>query len=153
MVICAILSMYIGTFGAINQNKIKRLFAYSSIAHVGYMLIGLATGTIEAVESLLLYIIIYIVMTLNIFGVLLIMTKEDSSITSYYIRNSSHLPSHRNFSERGLRLIQQSSFHNNRLSYIYKFANSHTGESSNLSSFNNLNIDSRPFFLQLSNPL
>lgn len=74
--------MYIGTFGAINQNKIKRLFAYSSVAHVGYMLIGLSTGTIEAIESLLLYVIIYIVTILNVFGVLLIMSKEDSTIFS-----------------------------------------------------------------------
>jgi NADH-quinone oxidoreductase subunit N len=69
--------MFIGTFGAIKQNKIKRLFAYSSIAHVGYMLIGLATGTIESVEAILLYIIIYIVMMINVFGVLLILAKED----------------------------------------------------------------------------
>jgi NADH:ubiquinone oxidoreductase subunit 2 (subunit N) len=69
--------MFVGTFGAINQNKIKRLFAYSSIAHVGYLLIGLSTGTIEAVESLLLYIIIYIFMIINVFGILLIMAKED----------------------------------------------------------------------------
>ena len=61
----------------IKQNKIKRLFAYSSIAHVGYMLIGLATGTIESVEAILLYIIIYIVMMINVFGVLLILAKED----------------------------------------------------------------------------
>jgi NADH-quinone oxidoreductase subunit N len=72
--------MFVGTFGAINQNKIKRLFAYSSIAHVGYMLIGLATGTIEAVESLLVYIIIYILMIINVFGILLIMAKEDFTV-------------------------------------------------------------------------
>ena len=81
IVICAFLSMFVGTFGAINQNKIKRLFAYSSIAHVGYLLIGLATGSIEAVESLLIYIIIYILMIINVFGILLIMSKEDFSLT------------------------------------------------------------------------
>jgi NADH-quinone oxidoreductase subunit N len=72
--------MFIGTFGAINQTKIKRLFAYSSIAHVGYLLIGLATGSIEAVESLLIYIVIYILMTINVFGILLIMAKENFSL-------------------------------------------------------------------------
>ena len=61
ILIRALLSMFLGTFGAINQNKIKRLFAYSSIAHVGYLLIGLGTGTIAATESLLVYIIIYII--------------------------------------------------------------------------------------------
>jgi hypothetical protein len=69
--------MFVGTFGAINQNKIKRLFAYSSIAHVGYLLIALSTGTIESIESLLVYIIIYILMIINVFGILLVMAKED----------------------------------------------------------------------------
>jgi len=69
--------MFVGTFGAINQNKIKRLFAYSSIAHVGYLLIALSTGTIESIESLLVYIIIYILMIINVFGILLVMTKEN----------------------------------------------------------------------------
>ena len=72
---CALLSMFIGTLGAINQNKIKRLFAYSSIAHVGYLLIALATGSIEAVESLLIYIVIYILMIINVFGILLVLSK------------------------------------------------------------------------------
>lgn len=70
--------MFIGTLGALDQNKIKRLFAYSSIAHVGYLPIGLATGTIEAVESLLIYIIIYILMIINVFGILLVMSKNSS---------------------------------------------------------------------------
>jgi len=70
--------MYIGTFGALNQNKIKRLFAYSSIAHVGYLLLGLATGTIEAVESLLIYVIIYILMIINVFGIVLTLSKNYS---------------------------------------------------------------------------
>jgi len=92
IIICAFLSMFVGTFGAINQNKIKRLFAYSSIAHVGYLLVGLATGTIEAIESLLVYIIIYILMIINVFGILLIMAKEDYSIqqplTSFLTSNN-----------------------------------------------------------------
>lgn len=77
IIVCSLLSMFIGTFGALNQKKIKRLFAYSSIAHVGYLLIGLATGTIEAVESLLIYIIIYILMIINVFGILLVLSKHD----------------------------------------------------------------------------
>jgi hypothetical protein len=69
--------MFIGTFGAINQTKIKRLFAYSSIAHIGYMLLGLATGTIEAVESLLIYIIVYIFMIINVFAVILATPRHE----------------------------------------------------------------------------
>lgn len=71
ILICAVLSMFIGTFGALNQNKLKRLFAYSSIAHIGYILIGVGTGTIEAVESIMIYLIIYIITALNVFGILL----------------------------------------------------------------------------------
>ena len=73
IIICSLLSMFIGTFGALNQKKIKRLLAYSSIAHVGYLLIGLATGTIESIESLLLYITIYIPMIIATFGLFLML--------------------------------------------------------------------------------
>ena len=59
IVICAFLSMFVGTFGAINQNKIKRLFAYSSIAHVGYLLIALSTGTIESIEFYYIHYYLY----------------------------------------------------------------------------------------------
>lgn len=69
--------MLVGTLGAINQKKIKRLFAYSSIAHVGYLLIGLATGTIEAVESLLIYIAVYIVTATGAFGTILAMSRDN----------------------------------------------------------------------------
>lgn len=70
--------MVIGSFGAINQNRIKRSFAYSSIAHVGYLLIAPATGTIEAAESLLPHIAIYMLMVINVFGVLLILSRPTS---------------------------------------------------------------------------
>ncbi len=72
--------MFFGTLGALTQNKIKRLFAYSSIAHVGYLLAGLATGTIEAVESLLIYIVIYILTAINVFGIILTMSKNNSRL-------------------------------------------------------------------------
>ncbi len=69
--------MLIGTLGAINQKKIKRLLAYSSIAHVGYLPIGLATGTIEAVESLSVYIVVYVLMVINVSGIISSMSKEN----------------------------------------------------------------------------
>jgi NADH-quinone oxidoreductase subunit N len=76
IIISAVLSMFIGTFGAIKQKKIKRLIAYSGIAHVGYMLIGIGTGTIESIEAMLIYIIAYIAITITMFGILLSMAKE-----------------------------------------------------------------------------
>jgi NADH-quinone oxidoreductase subunit N len=73
--------MFIGTFGAIKQKKIKRLIAYSGIAHVGYMLIGIGTGTIESIEAMLIYIIAYIAITINMFGILLSIAKEKTQET------------------------------------------------------------------------
>ena len=53
---------------ALSQTKIKRLLAYSSIGHVGYLLSGFACGTIEGVQALLIYLVVYIVMNINIFA-------------------------------------------------------------------------------------
>jgi NADH-quinone oxidoreductase subunit N len=69
--------MFIGTLGAINQKKIKRLSAYSSIAHVGYLPMGLATGTIEAVESLSAHIVVYVLMVICSFGIISSLSKEN----------------------------------------------------------------------------
>jgi hypothetical protein len=75
--------MFIGTLGAINQTKIKRLLAYSSIAHVGYLLISLATGTIESIEALLIYAVLYTLTIINIFGILLVLSRENFNINNY----------------------------------------------------------------------
>jgi len=61
----AVISMVVAAFTALTQKKIKRFLAYSSVGHVGYLLIGLGTGTIEGVQGLLLYTLIYVIMTLN----------------------------------------------------------------------------------------
>lgn len=71
--------MFVGTFGALHQNKIKRLFAYSSIAHVGYLLISLATGTVASIEAALVYLITYIVTVLSAFNILLVLARENFS--------------------------------------------------------------------------
>ena len=66
-IICSLTSILIGTIGALGQTNIKRLLAYSSISHMGYVLIGLASANIEGIQGLLLYMIIYIIMSINIF--------------------------------------------------------------------------------------
>ena len=68
---CGVLSIIIGSLGAINQTKIKRLLAYSAIAHIGFMLMGLGIGTWEGYVATLMYAIIYMIMTLNTFTILL----------------------------------------------------------------------------------
>jgi NADH-quinone oxidoreductase subunit N len=63
----ALASMILGAAGAIGQRNIKRLLAYSSIANVGFILIGLAAGTPQGVNSVLFYLAVYLVMTLGSF--------------------------------------------------------------------------------------
>jgi proton-translocating NADH-quinone oxidoreductase chain N len=69
--ICSLASMIFGAFAALAQVKIKRLLAFSSIGHVGYLLIGLATGSLEGLQGIFLYLIVYFLMTLNAFSVVL----------------------------------------------------------------------------------
>jgi NADH-quinone oxidoreductase subunit N len=72
--------MVLGAFAALPQTNIKRLMAYSSIGHVGYALVGLAAGTQEGVEAVLVYMAIYATMTLGTFACILSM-KDDEGMT------------------------------------------------------------------------
>ena len=71
----AIASMALGSFAAIGQRNIKRLMAYSSIGHMGYALIGLAAGSEEGVQGLIVYLAIYLAMTLGTFACILAMRR------------------------------------------------------------------------------
>ncbi|GJD50476.1 NADH-quinone oxidoreductase subunit N [Methylobacterium crusticola] len=71
IVFIAIASMVLGSFAAIGQRSLKRLMAYSSIGNVGYALIGLAAGTQEGVRGIVIYMAIYLAMTLGAFAVIL----------------------------------------------------------------------------------
>jgi NADH-quinone oxidoreductase subunit N len=73
LVFVAIASMALGAFAAIGQRNIKRLMAYSSIGHMGFALVGLAAGTTEGVQGVLIYIAIYMAMTLGSFACILSM--------------------------------------------------------------------------------
>ena len=72
----AVMSMLWGGYAAIVQRNIKRLMAYSSIANVGYILLGLAAGTQLGVQSVLIYLAIYLFMTAGAFGVILAMRRN-----------------------------------------------------------------------------
>jgi proton-translocating NADH-quinone oxidoreductase chain N len=76
LIFCSIASMILGAFAAMSQNKIKRLLAFSSIGHVGYLLIGVCCGTVEGLQALFIYLVIYIVMTINIFAIVLSPVKR-----------------------------------------------------------------------------
>ena len=72
----AVASMAIGAFSAIAQTNIKRLMAYSSIGHMGYALIGLAAGTAQGISSVLIYMAIYVAMTIGAFACILMMRRR-----------------------------------------------------------------------------
>ncbi len=78
--IASVLSMVIGAFAAISQRNIKRLMAYSSIGHIGYALIGLAAGSRDGLESVLIYMAIYITMNLGTFAAILCMRRSDRMV-------------------------------------------------------------------------
>ena len=80
-VFCSIASMIVGALSALSQQKIKRLLAYSSIGHVGYLLIGLTCASLEGIESLFVYLIIYLIMTINVFAILLSLRAKPSLVS------------------------------------------------------------------------
>ena len=69
----SVASMSLGTLAAIYQTNIKRLMAYSSIANIGYALVGLAAGTSDGVQSVIIYMSIYLIMIVGTFGCILSM--------------------------------------------------------------------------------
>jgi NADH-quinone oxidoreductase subunit N len=83
LALLALLSMAIGNITAIAQSNLKRMLAYSTIAHMGFMLLGLLSGVVEgnrlnapeAYSSALFYMIVYVIMSLGAFGMLLYLSR------------------------------------------------------------------------------
>ncbi|MCH8685344.1 NADH-quinone oxidoreductase subunit NuoN [Pedomonas mirosovicensis] len=84
IVVISIGSMILGAIAAIVQTNVKRLMAYSSIGHVGYALIGLAAGTQEGVQGVLVYMAIYLLMTVGAFLCVLSMQRGDEQVEDIY---------------------------------------------------------------------
>ena len=80
VVFVSIASMALGAFAAIGQHNIKRLMAYSSIGHMGFALIGLAAGTAEGIQGVLVYMAIYLAMTVGAFAVILSMRRSEGMV-------------------------------------------------------------------------
>lgn len=80
IVFISIASMLLGSFAAIGQKNIKRLMAYSSIGHMGYALVGLAAGNQTGVTGVMLYMAIYMVMTLGSFAIIMSMRRKDGTV-------------------------------------------------------------------------
>jgi len=76
----AIATMTLGNLAAMTQSNIKRFFGYSTIAHVGYLLLGLvaaADGNGEGLRAIVIYLIVYAFMNLGAFGVIIMMRRKD----------------------------------------------------------------------------
>ena len=77
----ALVSMFVGAVAAIGQRDIKRLMAYSSITHMGFALMGLASGTAFGVQAMLIYMAIYVAMNLGTFAFALSMERDGRPVT------------------------------------------------------------------------
>ena len=83
ILICSILSMIVGSLSALAQNKIKRLVAFSAIGHIGYMLMGTCCGTVEGIQSVFIYLVIYIIMTICLFAFVLSLRFNNNQHIKY----------------------------------------------------------------------
>ncbi len=77
----SVASMFLGAVAAIGQRNIKRLMAYSSISHMGFALMGLAAGTLGGVQSMLIYLAIYVTMNIGTFAFILSMERDGRPVT------------------------------------------------------------------------
>jgi NADH-quinone oxidoreductase subunit N len=75
--VLAIVTMTVGNVAALTQSNLKRMLAYSSIAHAGYLLIGLVAGTSKGIEAMLLYLFVYAFMQLGAFAIIVMMRRQD----------------------------------------------------------------------------
>ena len=76
IILISLLSMFVGSFGALGQNNIKRLLAYSSIGHVGFALVGVAAGQALGIQGVLVYLAIYLFMNIGAFAIVMVMRRK-----------------------------------------------------------------------------
>jgi len=82
IILISVLSMLLGSIAAIGQNNIKRLMAYSSIGHIGFVLIGIASGTDKGLSAVLIYMVLYVIMNIGVFVFILNMERNGVAVTS-----------------------------------------------------------------------
>jgi NADH-quinone oxidoreductase subunit N len=75
LIILAIASMGIGNITAIAQTNLKRMFAYSTISHMGFLLLGILSGGVEGYGASMFYAIVYVLMTLGAFGMIMMLSR------------------------------------------------------------------------------
>ncbi len=80
LIIIAVLSMVVGNLAAIMQTNIKRMLAYSTISHMGFMLLGIISADNNGYSSAMFYIVVYVIMTLGIFGMIMLLSREEYEV-------------------------------------------------------------------------
>jgi NADH-quinone oxidoreductase subunit N len=76
LLIMAVLSLAIGNLAAIMQTNLKRMLAYSTISHMGFLLLGVLSGTIDGYGAAMFYVVVYVLMTLGAFGIILLLSRD-----------------------------------------------------------------------------
>jgi NADH-quinone oxidoreductase subunit N len=76
LVVLAVLSMAIGNIVAIAQSNIKRMLAYSTISHIGFVLLGILSGTAQGYQAAMFYMISYVIVASGAFGMILLLTRQ-----------------------------------------------------------------------------
>lgn len=84
VILVSALSMIVGAFGALRQSNIKRLMAYSSIGHVGYILVGLAASSNEGIRGILVYMFIYMTLTVGMFACIMLIKQNEEGSEDIY---------------------------------------------------------------------
>ena len=75
LIIMAVLSLAIGNVTAIAQTNLKRMLAYSTISHMGFLLLGVLSGSIDGYASAMFYVVVYVLMNLGTFGMILLLSR------------------------------------------------------------------------------
>lgn len=79
--VLSLASMTVGAFAGIAQNNIKRLLAYSSIGHMGYVLVGIVAGTEQGIASVLIYLSLYMIMSAGTFAIVMTMRRNNLAVS------------------------------------------------------------------------
>ena len=80
LIIIAVLSMAVGNLAAIVQTNIKRMLAYSTISHMGFMLLGIISADNNGYSSAMFYIVVYVIMTLGTFGMIMLLSRKEYEV-------------------------------------------------------------------------
>jgi NADH-quinone oxidoreductase subunit N len=76
LIIMAVLSLAIGNVTAIAQTNLKRMLAYSAISHMGFLLLGVLSGSSEGYAAAMFYVVVYVLTSLGTFGIMLLLSRE-----------------------------------------------------------------------------